>query len=395
MRRIATLLVLAGIFMLSTGCGDGDGDKPVNPPKAPGGAKTGKVVPDKIKPADLTIAKVRVGAGMAAAFLISKQNKDGSFGSHGPSVGMTGLAVVALAETKAGGKAGAAVIEKAVAWMLKFKQPDGGVYIKGQPYNSYETSITVMALAAVDKARYQDVIDGCVNYLKGIQDDGSKKASNKGGIGYGSKGVNSNVSTTHYALQAFKAAGLKEDDEAWKKAVAFISICQNQAETNKMEYAAVINDGGFIYSPGESKAGKKTLRGKVGWKSYGSMTYAGYLSYVYAKLSPEDQRVKGAEKWISNNYTLAENPAMGGQGLYYYYHTFALAFDARGKKTFKLADGKEVEWARDLGAKLLSLQDSDGGWINAKDRWHEGSKIICTGYSLRALGRVIKSLEAK
>ncbi len=398
MRRMAVVVVLAGVFALSVGCGDaevGKPAKPAKPAKTPGGAKTGKVVPDKVKPADVTVARVRAGTEKAAALLISKQNKDGSFGLHGPSVGMTGLAVVALAETKAGGKAGAAAVEKAVAWMLKFKQPDGGVYIKGQPYNSYETSITVMALVAVDKVKHKDVIDGCVNYLKGIQDDGSKKATNKGGIGYGSKGVNSNMSTTHYALQAFKAAGLKEDDEAWKQAVAFISLCQNQAETNKLEYAAVVNDGGFIYSPVESKAGKKTLRGKVGWKSYGSMTYAGYLSYVYARLSPDDERVKGAEKWISNNYTLAENPAMGGQGLYYYYHTFALAFDARGKKTFKLAGGKEVEWARDLGAKLLSLQAADGSWLNHEDRWHEGSTIICTGYSLRALGRVIKSLEAR
>jgi squalene-hopene/tetraprenyl-beta-curcumene cyclase len=384
MMLIRNFVLVLGSLAILAGCGGEDEARPPKPPKPPAG-ETGKV--------EVSPKTVRAAAGKAAGFLVSKQNADGSFGEMGPSVGMTGLAVLALAETGAGGEPAKKAVEKAVAWMLKHKQPDGGVYVKGQPFNSYETSITVLALTSVDRAKYKDVIDGGVKYLKGIQDDGSKKAANKGGIGYGSKGVSANLSTTHYALQAFKAAGLKEDDEAWKKAVAFVSTLQNNAETNNTEWAPVVNDGGFIYNPESSKAGKVTVRGRVGWKSYGSMTYAGYLSYVYAKLSPDDPRVKGAEKWISNNYTLAENPGMKAQGLYYYYHTFALAFDARGKKTFKLASGKEVDWAKDLGAKLLSLQDADGGWTNKSDRWHENSRTICASYSLRALGKVLRGLE--
>ncbi|MHC4914065.1 MAG: prenyltransferase/squalene oxidase repeat-containing protein [Planctomycetota bacterium] len=404
MRNVLGTVTAVLALALLAGCGKDTGPAP-EPPAGDGAQAPKAPTPEPAKPAalpkarppvkaaDVTAENVRAAAEKAAAFLVSKQKEDGSFGEFGPSVGMTGLAALALAESGVGGDAAKKAVERAIAFILANKQPDGGIYMKGKPYNSYETSITVMVLAAVDREKYKAEIDGGVKFLKGIQNDGAEKPTNKGGIGYGSKGVNSNLSTTHYALQALKAAGVKEDDEAWKKALAFVAMCQNDSEVNNLEYAAVVNDGGFIYSPVESKAGEVTVRGRKGWRSYGSMTYAGYLSYVYAKLSPDDQRVKGAEKWLAKNYTLEENPGMGGQGLYYYYHTFALAFAARGKPTFKLADGKEISWARDLGAKLLTLQESDGGWTNAADRWHEGSRVMCASYSLRALGKVLGGLK--
>jgi len=387
MRSYCVSVLLAATFALGLPAARGGEQIP--------GAEPPAKTPDAVKPADVTAEKVRAGIKKAGAFIAGKQNADGGFGEFGPSVGMTGLAVVALVESGAAAdEAVKKTVEKAVEFILKNRQPDGGVYVKGQPYNSYETSIAVMALTAVDRGKHQEVVDGCIKFLKGIQDDGAKNPLNKGGIGYGSKDQQSNLSTTHYALMALKAAGVKEDDEAWKRAMAFVAMCQNDSEVNKLEYAAVVNDGGFIYSPVESKAGEVTVRGKKGWRSYGSMTYAGYLSYVYAKLRPDDSRVKAAERWISANYTLDENPGMARQGLYYYYHTFALAFAARGQKTLKLADGREVDWARDIGAKLLSLQEADGGWTNSADRWHEGSRVICASYSLHALGKVLAGLEA-
>jgi squalene-hopene/tetraprenyl-beta-curcumene cyclase len=387
------------LILTFTGCGSDTKETADNNGQAgqagDTGAATATAGTDPVKSQEVTADKVRDAAERCARFLLAKQNDDGSFGEFGPSVGMTGLAVLGLAVSpESGSDEVKKAIDRAVAFMMQHTQPDGGIYIKTQPYNSYETSISILALARVDKARYQKTIDTCVKYIKGIQDDGSKDPKNKGGIGYGSKGVASNLSTTQYALQALKAAGLKEDDEAWKRAVAFVSTLQNQSETNPdNEWAAVVNDGGFIYNPQGSKAGEVKVRGKVGWRSYGSMTYAGYLSLVYANVAKDDPRVKGAEKWISANYTLKENPGMKFQGLYYYYNTFALAFTARGEKTIKLADGTVREWARDLGARLLSLQDEDGGFTNAADRWKEGSRVICASYSLRALSSVLAQLE--
>ena len=48
---------------------------------------------------------------------------------------------------------------------------------------------------------------------------------------------------------------------------------------------------------------------------------------IYAGVTKDDPRVKAAYEWIQKHYTLDENPGMGGNGLYYYYHTFAKALD--------------------------------------------------------------------
>ena len=58
-------------------------------------------------------------------------------------------------------------------------------------------------------------------------------------------------------------------------------------------------------------------------RSYGSMTYAGLKSMVFAGLKPDDIRVQAATKWLRANYSLDENPGLGQAGLYYYYHLMA------------------------------------------------------------------------
>jgi squalene-hopene/tetraprenyl-beta-curcumene cyclase len=338
-------------------------------------------------------------AQKAADFLVKQQNADGGFGifkdQPASSVGYTGLVVAALVEsgTAPGGKDGE-LVRKAVDYILKQRQPDGSICSPQAGVQSYETSIAIMALVAVDKEKHKEAIAKAKDYLIGIQDDGSKNKLSTGGIGYGSDRTMSNMSTTHYALQALKDAGVPEDSEVWKRAVAFVSACQNNSETNAQEWAAVVNDGGFVYSPTESKVkDRPEAGGKKGWRSYASMTYAGYLSLVYAKVNKDDPRIKAALKWISDNYGLDDNPGLGMEGLYYYYNTFATAMAARGEATIKDKAGKEHKWAEELAAKLAGLQAEDGSWLNAKDRWHEGNKLICTAYSLRALSRCLQFVK--
>ena len=72
------------------------------------------------------------------------------------------------------------------------------------------------------------------------------------------------------------AAGIPKDDPALKKALIFVSRCQNlKGEHNDQPWAGKINDGSFIYSAangGSTKSDKLPDGGLVG---YGSMTYAG------------------------------------------------------------------------------------------------------------------------
>jgi squalene-hopene/tetraprenyl-beta-curcumene cyclase len=188
------------------------------------------------------------------------------------------------------------------------------------------------------------------------------------------------LSNLQTSLEALKESGLPADDQAWKNAVMFIQRCQNRSESNDQKWAG--NDGGFVYLPGESKAG--------GTKSYGSMTYAGLKSFIYANVDKSDPRVQAAYKWIKEHYTLAENPGMKNQGLFYSYDTFAKALYALGEKEITDTKGVKHNWRKELVEKLISIQSSDGYWVNENNRWWEADKNLVTAYAIIAIEFCLK-----
>jgi squalene-hopene/tetraprenyl-beta-curcumene cyclase len=115
------------------------------------------------------------------------------------------------------------------------------------------------------------------------------------------------------------------------------------------------------------------------------MSYAGLKSYIYANLKKDDPRVVAAVNWLKRNYTLNENPSLGGQGLFNYYHTFAKALTAYGDDTFTDAEGKVHDWRHEFMGKLVSLQKQEGFWVNENGRWWENDPVLVTSYSLLAL----------
>ena len=140
-----------------------------------------------------------------------------------------------------------------------------------------------------------------------------------------------------------------------------------------------------FYTPangGESQAGT-TPNG--GLRSYGSMTYSGLRSMIYAGVSAKDPRVVAATKWLGRHYTFAENPGMGDAGLYYYFHTAAKALHVLGQNQFIDADGKAHDWRKDLVDVLLRAQNENGSWVNNNSRWLEGDANLVTSYALLAL----------
>ena len=94
-------------------------------------------------------------------------------------------------------------------------------------------------------------------------------------------------------------------------------------------------------------------------RSYGSMTYAGLLSLIYAEVDRNDPRVQSAVDWIKQHWTLDENPRMGAQGLYYYYHTMSKALNVYGDDEFTLPKGTKVRWRPALIEELVSRQRID------------------------------------
>ncbi|MEM9410707.1 MAG: prenyltransferase/squalene oxidase repeat-containing protein [Planctomycetota bacterium] len=325
-------------------------------------------------------------------YLLQKgQNReDGSF-SKQISPAVTAMCTTSL--LKSGVSASHPQIKKSLKLLESFVQPDGGVYAPNSNLRNYETSVAVMCFVAANKnGRYDKVIQEAIGFQKNIQwDEGNghdKMSTFYGGQGYG-KHKRPDMSNTSFFVDALKAAAEDKDSEAMQKALNFISRTQNlQSEHNLTEYASKAtkeDQGGFIYTPagnGESKAGS-TPDG--GLRSYASMTYAGLKSFLYAGVSKDDIRVKAAMDWIRRHYDLESNPGMGKQGLFYYYHVFAKALDARGEDWIEDKDGQKHNWREELIEQLAKTQNRDGSWTNEADRWYEGDPNLVTSYSLLAL----------
>jgi squalene-hopene/tetraprenyl-beta-curcumene cyclase len=323
----------------------------------------------------------------AVAYFEHAQADDGSF-SAGSGPGIT--AIVASAMLRSGRTVNDPVVARALKYLEGHLHDDGGIYQEGSRYKNYETSLSMVCFQEANKdGRYNELLASGEKFVKAQQwdqDEGHEISSmSYGGAGYGSH-ERPDLSNTSFLVDALHAVGRGDDDPALQKALVFISRCQNlESEHNTTQFASKVNDGGFYYTiaaGGQSQAGP-TPDG--GLRSYGSMTYAGLKSMIYAGVKRDDPRVKAAYEWIRRHYTVDENPGMGAQGLYYYYHTFAKALDTIGDQQITDANGKSHDWRAELVQKLISTQKDDGSWINDNPRWLEGDPNLVTAYSLLAL----------
>src|SRR5581483_3892471 len=135
-------------------------------------------------------------------------------------------------------------------------------------------------------------IANATKFVKGLQGDSDPKDLRYGGVGYDAKS-RPDLSNTHFMVEALLAAGVSKDDPAIKKALTFVSRCQNfKSEFNEQPFAAKAGDddkGGFVYNPLDQdnlKSDKRTADG--GLRSEGGMTYAGLKSFLYSGVSKDD-----------------------------------------------------------------------------------------------------------
>ena len=343
-------------------------------------AKPGAVADAGLDPALVEPAKRAVDEGLH--YLRGTQAADGSWSD---SVGITALALRAFIESPRGyNEADGAFITRPVKFLLDHVNPDGSISETNQN-RSYNTAVAVQALDATKNPSYAKAIAGAQQFLKDHQIDEGEgydpSHAYYGGIGYGGD-ERPDLSNVYMAVEALHTTDLDPKDPSWAKALAFISRCQNNSETNDQTWAA--NDGGFTYMPGMSPHG--------GSGSYGGMTSAGLLSLLFAGVDKNDPRVKAAHDWIRGNYSVEESPgAKKGQGLYYYYNVFAKAMAAYGEPTLTDTQGATHNWRNDLAKKLIELRHPDGSWVNAESpRWWEGDPNLVTAWSVIALNQVLR-----
>lgn len=306
-------------------------------------------------------------------------------------------------------------VARGIEYLLSFRKPDGTIHDGMLP--SYNTAVCLSALARVHTCDAAEAIAAGQNALRAMQWQSAvppgAQAYNEpvdpdhpyyGGIGYGTHG-RPDLSNLGFMLQALHDTGVSADDPAFQRALTFLARTQMLDSVNDMDYADGSSQGGFIYATvpnaqsvegraGQSMAGMIEESLSDGTtvsrlRAYGSMTYFGFKSLIYADLGPDDERVRAALGWITRHYTLEENPGLGTDGVYYYILSFARGLEAFGHDTLEVhsaqGSAETRHWKRDLVSRLAELQQDDGSFRTLDDRWMENNPVLITAYALIAL----------
>lgn len=326
-------------------------------------------------------------------YLRKVQLPNGSFSSS-PRVGVGPTMVVAIGLLRAEVKLDDPLLAKTLAYLEGAIRDDGGIYSESGMLSNYESCIGLICFKLANDAagdgRYDDVLVRAEKFIRGAQYNEANGTARDdqyfGGLGYNEeRSTRPDLSNTQFFIEALREVGADEDDQAIQDALVFVSRCQNLESEDNPSGEARGEDGGFFYtfvSPDENPAGQEV---SGGLRSYGSMTYAGLKSLIYAGLTADDPRVEAASKWIGEHYTTTENPGLGKRGLYYYYNTFSKCMLVLGKKMFVDGDGVEHDWRADLIETLALAQNVDGSWFNEDRMWYESDASLVTGYVLTVL----------
>lgn len=330
-------------------------------------------------------------------WLAKRQQPDGSW-SIADFPALTALPLWAFAVSEHPDKA--RIVSNAVQFILKNVQPDGSIYKKapgpGGGLVNYNTALCMTALHMTRDPALTPVVLKARQFMAAAQHlEGDDLY--KGGFGYDKTSGRqyTDLSDSVIAYEAMRLTQSAEDlrpgnekkaDLNWQATTQFLGRVQNTAT------AGTNNAGGFAYRPDESKAGTTTnAAGVVVLRSYGSMTYAGLLSLIYADVSRNDPRVRSAFDWATRHWTLEENPGMGPQGLFYFYNVMAKSLSTFGQESIPSAKGTPVAWRTEMIKKLISLQkvekdgSGEGYWVNSNNRWLENDPVLVTAYTLIAM----------
>jgi len=254
MNRIMTL---GGYFVLAFGCGPAQGDE--------------SSASSQEEPSADARAAFEKAYRKGAEWLVSRQNEDGAWtqevpgAGKMPSLGFTGLAVTSLADGPLASDHRKA-IDKGAAWIVSKQNEDGsfGEGPAGTFLKSYGTAIALMGLAAAGREKHAGAIRGAQAYLTHNQ---VREGVHRGGSGYGDEALGeggvrvkdyANMSTTGFAAEGLRRSGLPRDDEFWKLVVEFCRKIQNSSEVNqdeawmaqlKEKNLSIGEDGGLFYAP--------------------------------------------------------------------------------------------------------------------------------------------------
>jgi squalene-hopene/tetraprenyl-beta-curcumene cyclase len=357
----------------------------------------GATPPGLLTPSVLNEAHMAIDRGLD--WLASQQRPDGTW-SDTNFPALTALPLWAFLQGDHPDKDD--IVARATRAILATHQENGGFYRnvagrRGGGLSNYNTAICMSVLLDVEtpelRAGIVPAILAARRFLAAAQYMGDDAF--QGGMGYdASTGrAYTDMLNTYYAAEAMyrtealedqRPAGEARADLRWDAVLRYVERMQNTAA------AGADDAGGMFYNPTDPKAGAITnATGAVVFRSYGSITYAGLLSLLYARVDARDPRVRSALDWTQRHWSLDENPGVGKQGMFFFYNVLAKCLLAHGVDRIPARDGSVVDWRKELVERLINLQQIDaegrGFWANEDAKWMENNPVLATSYALIAL----------
>ena len=317
-------------------------------------------------------------------FLVRTQAADGGWADH---PGISAVCLVALARAPHPDAAPLPDrLTRARAFLLQHVQRDGAIVnAKARDNVIYSTSVGVMALSLLGRAEDTELILRGRAYLVRAQD---RSGFEYQGLGYQDARY-PDLSNTHWAIEALHvsearvpasvaAAERERTAQYFRRAVKLISDCQAPATH--------ADAGGFLYYPLRGQPPVAVAHPDLpGDRAWGSLSFGGVKSLVYAGVERGDERVTRGLAWLGQHYSLKENTGLGQGGLYYGFYMMATTCSVLQVEKLTDATGAARDWRSGLAGELLARQQTDGRWVNGQRLWLEDNPALCTAYALLAL----------
>ncbi len=373
-----------------------------------------------VQPEPFDVVAVATAARDAGvAFLLGRQLESGGF-PHFQAVGdepsgpTSALALRALAEVGDADPKVVAARGRAIAWLKTLVIDEGAVVENPERvhYRNYATALLLSALARIDaEPELRGRLQG---YLVAHQlhEDGPVEITDYD-YQYGSwnyhdadqrSSIRADLSITSHVVEALAQSRLPAEHPSWARARLFAERTQN-FRAGASGNAAKFFDGGFGFSPRDSKAGYDPLaNGFVRFRSYGSATADGLRTLLHAGASADDARAIAGREWLFKNFRLKRNPGLATdepipfhRGIHFYWLA-SLSDALAAADRLGLAEAPErkkpVAWAKRLASELIYRQEAKGAWRNEENVMSEDDPILATSFAVMTLSRCLERLEA-
>lgn len=343
---------------------------------------------DAVQPATtVTPQAVRASVLKGLDWLADRQMADGSWGS---SCGVTGL--ILLCYEAAGFDYTNPTVQRGLGYIRSYYNATNGWMASS--FLCYETSISLMAILGAGDPQDAGKLAKVANAVIDIQftkEELNVSVRNYTG-GWPNNGGIVDMSNSQFAMLALQTSMLLNPafavpDRVFENATAFAMRCQNWAAVNPMPWAhnaskVSYNDGGFVYNFLRSR----TPLGEQEFESYGSISAAGLFMYLLAGHGYGFPETAAARAWLERDYSLTENPRMGGKGTYYYLWTQARALAMSPQDQVVDGAGKAHDWRSDVASYFMGLQLANGGWSgNPEVGWREEEPDVASVYTILAM----------